>query len=731
MKDRWDLLNNLGGSLADVLRRRLNANDPLGFDSILLGRMVGRADTRYYFRTDEVQDLISFAKVHPATQAQINAKMSRADAILAHRFPEQVNSADYTVQLPAGEIDWDQQPATTTNPNFLHSLNRHTYWTDLAIAYRSNGDRRYIRELISQLVSWSKQSKPPTDANKWPTAGPMWNLLNAADRADKWVLAYFLVLGTPGWTPEANTIFLRGLWQHGNFLSAAIPGKLNRNRAILQASGLLNIATLFPEFKQASSWAEQADDWMFRSLQVQFYPDGGHFEESPSYDGIAVAAFLDKYYLGQLNGSPAWRRANRMRLTNAIEAYYQFASPGAVLPAVSDTFRATNPAPLLDRAAVVFGDPRYAVTQPGLEDLLLLGVGGFTAAQSYFSGPKSGPGPGFALPDTGYYMLRSTTGGTPKLTFDAGPKGGAHGHYDLLNFELDLGSLGRGIADPGPFGYDNSALRQWAISTPAHNTISIDGLNHAAVEGAHNPKIVVDDFHVTNAEARITAHHYAYAGFAGSPVVGRSIWFNPSQYILSSASMLVVDWGRSGQFHPHAFTTSLTFPAATVSQIQPGVVEYTINGAQKLRVQTLLLPGQTTALENRTISTGAPPKAGSPAVRYAVSQTTTAPLFVNFVSVYTYFGRGGLDGTVPHDPPIASWEAPARRGQPVRIRITNEDGTFQIVNFDLPALDPLSTQTTAASLPPQGVPPSAPLFSAPDSAPSKIFNDSKWDPLWD
>ena len=71
-----------------------------------------------------------------------------------------------------------------------------------------------------------------------------------------------------------------------------------------------------------------------------------------------------------------------------------------------------------------------------------------------------------------------------QLTFDAGPNGGGHGHYDLLSFEL----FGYGrplISDPGLYTYD-SDRRDWAISTPAHNTISVDGLDRAALEGVDN-----------------------------------------------------------------------------------------------------------------------------------------------------------------------------------------------------------------------------------------------------
>ena len=79
-------------------------------------------------------------------------------------------------------------------------------------------------------------------------------------------------------------------------------------------------------------------------------------------------------------------------------------------------------------------------------------------------------GDAYAMTDSGNYIMRSGDDANARqIIFDAGPKGGSHGHYDLLNFELS--GYGRPlISDPGAYQYDTSANRAYVISTQAHNT---------------------------------------------------------------------------------------------------------------------------------------------------------------------------------------------------------------------------------------------------------------------
>jgi hypothetical protein len=691
--DRHALISRFSGTLAASLRKTLKHSGDSAFDISLLDYMVHRAGPVYFYNGKQLPRYADF--IRQVTPTSIPPELLKADDILNHIFPEQINSITYTVQL-GSKIDWDAPPpaSETDNPDFLHTLNRQTFWRDLGIAYTLTGDGKYVRELVSQLQSWSAQTPALKNPNDWANSSPHWWLLDAADRASNWTDAYFMVLGSLDWTPAANTLFLKKIWEHGDFLDRADPSSYKTNKTAIQAGGLLRIGMMFPEFTAAAEWENHGVDMTFRCLEAQFYPDGGHIEETPAYAASAADAFLENYQLAALNGRTYWTKNRRRAFTNIIEALFQMLSPGGDIPGLSDTYRSSNPKPFITQAGYILNDSRYLISLATIDDVFLLGNRRLSGQQAHFADIPSNRGPSYQLPDDGYYILRGAdvadgnVGETVQFSqviIDAGPKGGTHGHYDLLDFEYS-NTLDRPvIPDPGPLRYDNSDDRAYVISTPAHNTISIDGLNHEAVEGAHNPEIVVDDFEATATEARFTAHHHAYEYLAGKPTVGRTIWVdrtNPAWDI-----MLAVDWGRSDV--THTFTTSFNLfgTGADVVETSPGIVDAVIAKTQRMRVQSLPMPGQQLSLNDTFVSSQPPPDDKESATHLDISQTGTQAMFVTLFSQYVVT----KSGTMPYPPASVAFETPPRAGQPVHLRLTYPDGTTKSLVFAPPDLSPLTS----------------------------------------
>jgi hypothetical protein len=454
----------------------------------------------------------------------------------------------------------------------------------------------------------------------------------------------------------------------------------------------------------------------FRSLAAQFNPDGGHVEETPAYQASALDAFLENYRLAELNGRTAWTKNRRRLFLNGIEALYQLLTPAGQLPGVSDTYRSSTPREFLNRCGLVLGDDRYLLARATMWDVFLAGPEPLDG--SSFNAPDPAlynRGPEYALPDSGYYMLRDqyheTTPNSGRfvssqqILFDAGPKGGTHGHYDLLSFEYTMSIADQSyIVDPGPFRYDDSPERQRAISTPAHNTISVDGLNHEAIEGPNDPRIVVDEFATTPTEARITAHHHGYEYLKGQPTVGRTLWLDrdPTSPVQVA---IAVDWGRTDSSrYPRTFTTGFTLPRTAVTRSAPGVVDVVMSRFNRLRVQSILSPGQSDALADVMVSDNPPPNEETPAKRYAVSQTGTSAVFVTLLSNWGVKS----DGTVSVLPATLAFETPPVDGQPIQLRLTFANGLTRLLTFVPPDLTPLAQAAPAAQAARRLPPPSAP-----------------------
>ncbi|HZY63141.1 MAG TPA: alginate lyase family protein [Edaphobacter sp.] len=85
------------------------------------------------------------------------------------------------------------------------------------------------------------------------------------------------------------------------------------------------------------------------------------------------------------------------------------------------------------------------------------------------------------FPKAGFATLRSNQNDLT-VVMKFGPHGGAHGHFDKLNFVLF--SHGRILAiDPGTHPYGLPIHREWDSMTIAHNTISVDEQRQAAATG--------------------------------------------------------------------------------------------------------------------------------------------------------------------------------------------------------------------------------------------------------
>ena len=321
----------------------------------------------------------------------------------------------------------------------------------------------------------------------------------------------------------------------------------------------------------------------------------------------------------------------------------------------------------------VLGDQPFA--RPTIGDVWLLGQNAtrpFIDVPGAPEGVLGKRGKAYAMPDSGNFILRSDDSShATQITFDAGPKGGAHGHDDLLNFELWSGNRPL-IIDPGPYKYDGGADRAYVVSTKAHNTINVDGQSTGWVEGSKAPAITAS-YNFQNSFATLTGTHTAYATLAGQPVITRSIYYD------YGGTMVVVDWGEAAA--SHQFQQSFNIPgepAASVTGASGGTEFRTrySDGGDNVRVKTI--NGGSLVKGSLTFVTGQPTgDYKDDAYRYTVSKTGTFAVFVTLINAYT--GQ-----TVP-DVDAQLLTSNPQPGQPVQVSlITN--GVAQTLTFQQPAM---------------------------------------------
>jgi hypothetical protein len=665
---RETLLSDWNGSDKQQLATDLLHNNLDGFDSDLLSYMESRTDATFYFTPGQVQSDLSY----------INAQLgdsnitTTANDVVDHEFPTSSNSTSTsTTTLPSGNVDW-----TSSNTSFTQNLNRQAFWIQLAEAYQLTGNTAYSTELANELASWSSESPALADANSWPSSEPQWDLLVTSTRATNWDWTYALMVGSSGWTAQENTLFLYKMEETGEFLRNAAPADMDDNRAVLQYAGLVQVADLFPEFSDAPDWSSYGHHELFNAENQTIYPDGSYIEQSPAYAEVVIDSLLDTKLLDQDNNY-IWPSAETSRLSSGVTAFEQMLSPDGETTAIGDTYREST-APMWLEADLVLSTTAYNAGKPRANDILKFGV---STASQYMGNPitpdLADRGTSYAEPDAGVYMFRS--GSDPdanQITFTAGPKGGNHGHYDLLAFELS----GNGkplISNPGMVSEAASPDRTYAISTPAQNSISADGDNTADLEGDDNPGIVIDQYSAGTDSAQITASHDGYSYLSGSPELTRSIWYD------YDGTMLVVDWAVGSASHD--YTVAFNLPGAAVMNSDDSIQSE--NGDGDVKITPLLTSKKTFAAKNSFVSNTASPDE-SPAIHYTESQSGNFVAFANLITTYT--------GSTPPDVTATVLNTPTTTGS-VTIALT-QNGTTQDVVFTPPhTVIPDSRGTVSAS----------------------------------
>jgi hypothetical protein len=343
----------------------------------------------------------------------------------------------------------------------------------------------------------------------------------------------------------------------------------------------------------------------------------------------------------------------------------------------------------LDNGITLYNLGNRPFAKPRSRDVWLLGADAVTPYLRVPASPVGGlgdRGTGFAMPDSGNFVLRSHTSdvNATQFSFDAGPKGGIHGHYDPLGFELFSGGRPL-IIDPGPYQYDNSTDRNYAISTRAHNTINVNGLNTGQLEDPDGTgtsrSLSLGASHTFGSTSFLTGWHMGYHHIAGAPTVARSVWYDHGNPGAGGGTFVLVDWveaSRSLTFQ-QSFNLPATVDAATTGvQTDSSFRTRYAGGAHNVRVQAI--NGGSVVRGGVTFVTDVDDTdLKSDAYRFTVSQTGTFVVFVTLIQVYAGTSAPSVTATR-----IGSAPTP---GGNVQVRLAR-NGTFdRDITFTPPAFE--------------------------------------------
>lgn len=352
-------------------------------------------------------------------------------------------------------VDWEANPTYNGYQEWTWQLSRHNEWKELAYVYRTlDRDETYAKACAEFFSSWVKQAVCPGEV-----AGNLtkcWRTIECGIRMGAtWPYALHTFYRSPYFTDDILVDWYKSLWEHGNRMQRH---HWKNNWLIMEMNGLAHIAILCPVFHTSKEWLAFAFDRLGKELKRQFYADGFQFELSTNYHDVVINNYQRTIQLAKAYEVPV-PQAFLDDLEEAVRLHVRIMMPNGKVPDLNDGRM---------KDAAVFIRPKMGL-YPGRSDFAwVVSQGREGKCPEYTS---------LALPYSGFMVMRN---GWEKDSLwgllDAAPFGTGHQHEDKLSLLLYMGGK-LVLTEGGNYAYDDSEMRRYVLSTRAHNTIRVDGMD--------------------------------------------------------------------------------------------------------------------------------------------------------------------------------------------------------------------------------------------------------------
>lgn len=400
-----------------------------------------------------------FERAAESQSLATDALIARASCMQGGRF----NFLNLEKHL-GSPIDWD--PADSTR---LWRYNLHYFEYALDLARLAVADRKNIwaAELLGKIFK------------EWMDANPVgrgvgWHSYPIARRIVNWIQAYCLAgSSTIFHLKEDADAWQSNLYQQAMYLEDHLEFDCLGNHLLANGKALV-FAGLFFTGKEADHWFTTGQGILWRGLEEQIHPDGGHEERSPMYQAIVLQDYLETIATLKLNGKAVPDQVTRVLIGMAdFLDGIRHPDGGIAMFADSAFSIAQDPNDVLFVASRLLGTiGRWPSAQAGPYSAMI-------APRTMISEIFQANSPvcrSTSWPDTGYFKMTGAKE-EDQLIVDARPMGPehlpAHGHCSLFSYEMSLDGK-RFIIDSGVDEYQGGPWRDFWRSTRAHNTVTVD-----------------------------------------------------------------------------------------------------------------------------------------------------------------------------------------------------------------------------------------------------------------
>lgn len=374
-----------------------------------------------------------------------------ADAVINDTYVFQLVEGKVP-RLTNGHLKWDYN-GPEDDIEWAWALNRHYPISDILPFYFETKDAKYAQYIDSFIKDWIVESWP-YPAKRSSTA--MWRGLEVSFRVKVWSQVFYGLMDSGYLSEATQLLILSSLPDHAHY-AHNFHGQ--NNWLTMEISGLVTVATKWPEFQKSKEWQEYAIFTMTESLKNQVYPDGAQTELTTHYHRGALGNFYLFYEICK------WADISLpVTYQTQLENMWNYL---ALIMRPDGNALLNNDADLdYNRDRVLKMANSY-----NREDWRYIASNGE-------SGIIPNNGPSFIFPWAGHLISRNNYSKDAHWSFfDIGPWGSGHQHNDKLH--ISISAYGRDLlVDAGRFAYRGEVadkFRAYARGTQGHNTILIDG----------------------------------------------------------------------------------------------------------------------------------------------------------------------------------------------------------------------------------------------------------------
>jgi len=360
--------------------------------------------------------------------------------------------------------DWSVDPYKTGGQFAIYNARMYP-WLYMGRAYQASKDPKYSRAFVKQLNSWLDQI--PLRIVATPGNGPFFidgNTLeppllftgNMGRRIElTWWQTYELFKESPEFDNASMMRMMRYFQENARLVTNPSIFLAWDDSGLHMATGLLQCATMMPEWNEAAEWKEIAFDRLDQTFRAQVHSDGTHASLSTGYGWATIDSYRNVFEImgrNNLEFPPKFRQSIR----GMIMGYMGILRPDFGNISLNDGGWGAIDEKVRESLPLFPNDPEMA----------------------YFaSRGAEGKAPSWTsryFPNAGWYAMRTGFGPNHKMLFmDGGPFGASHGKQDALHLVVACGN-DLLLRDGGRGDYTSTPTSVWASETLAFNTLTPD-----------------------------------------------------------------------------------------------------------------------------------------------------------------------------------------------------------------------------------------------------------------